>query len=238
MNQYMSSADLKANAREQLWGHYGPVIGALVLMYIIEFALDLLTSASVDLSTPVGFTVFYLVTLLLSVIGGVFSAGYCFMFLKISCGQAVSAGDVFYAFQHNTQKVFSLSLFVSLISELLLLPGTIFFQLYSSNMNTVYMLLASICTVICSVILVIFSLTFSQVYFLLMDFPEYTVRELLDSSVKIMKGNRGRLFYIYVSFIPLILLSLLSIGIAMLWVVPYIQGTVTNFYLDTMRNRK
>lgn len=45
-----------------------------------------------------------------------------------------------------------------------------------------------------------------------------------------MEGNLGRLFYIELSFIGLALLGLLSCGIGMLWVTPYMMQVSVNFY--------
>ena len=49
-----------------------------------------------------------------------------------------------------------------------------------------------------------------------------------------MKGHKGRLFYIGLSFIPLKLLAILSLGIGFLWVYPYQYMTQTLFFLDLM----
>ena len=56
-------------------------------------------------------------------------------------------------------------------------------------------------------------------------------------SHRIMKGHKGRLFYICISFIPLYLLSMLSCGLAVLWIEPYSNTVMANFYMDLMRQR-
>lgn len=52
-----------------------------------------------------------------------------------------------------------------------------------------------------------------------------------------MSGNKGRLFYIYLSYIPFLFLGTLSCGIALLWVIPYMNATLAEFYMDIIRNR-
>ena len=79
-------------------------------------------------------------------------------------------------------------------------------------------------------------LIYSQSFFLLHDFPQYSAREILALSRKMMKGQKGRLFYVYVSFLPLFLLSLLSCGIAFLWVIPYVNATNAEFYMDVIQH--
>ena len=71
-------------------------------------------------------------------------------------------------------------------------------------------------------------------FYLLVDFPELSASEALKSSWEKMNGHRMRLFLLEISFIPYILLSLLSLGIGMLWVYPYIQESFAQFYLDLM----
>ena len=47
-----------------------------------------------------------------------------------------------------------------------------------------------------------------------------------------MSGNKGRLFYIQLSFFGLALLAVLSCGIGLLWLMPYMLTTEVFFYLD------
>ncbi|MDE7249064.1 MAG: DUF975 family protein, partial [Lachnospiraceae bacterium] len=82
------------------------------------------------------------------------------------------------------------------------------------------------------------NLLLSQIYYLMLDFPEYSGSELLRLAPKLIKGHKARLLYIMVSFFPLILLCVLSCGIGYLWVYPYIQTTYANFYLDLVQKRK
>ena len=100
------------------------------------------------------------------------------------------------------------------------------------------MLLFSVFTIIGTVILVIVSLTFSQAYYLLQDFPQYSAKELLQMSRQIMKGHKARLFYIELSFVPLLLLGILSCCIGLLWIIPYMASVKANFYMDLMTHRK
>ena len=75
-------------------------------------------------------------------------------------------------------------------------------------------------------------LAYSQAYYLALDYPEESALSLMRMSRLFMKGHKGRLFYIYASFIPLLLLCVLSLGIGFLWVLPYMQAVLTEFYLD------
>ena len=47
-----------------------------------------------------------------------------------------------------------------------------------------------------------------------------------------MHGNKGRFFYLQISFFGLALLCILTLGIGMLWLYPYMMTTEAFFYLD------
>ena len=51
-------------------------------------------------------------------------------------------------------------------------------------------------------------------------------------SARLMKGNKGRYIFLRLSFLHLVFLSVLTCGIALIWVTPYIQMANTMFYLD------
>ena len=76
----------------------------------------------------------------------------------------------------------------------------------------------------------------SQVMFILLDFPDKSVSEILTFSIRIMQGNKKRLLLLIFSFIPISLLATVSI-IGVLWVIPYVNMTYTIFYLNIMQQR-
>lgn len=83
---------------------------------------------------------------------------------------------------------------------------------------------------IVSTILAVFvQMWYALALYLLLDHPQMKARESLKISRQIMKGNKGRLFYIYLSFIGLQILCMLSLGIGSLWVYPYQSQTLVIF---------
>ena len=47
-----------------------------------------------------------------------------------------------------------------------------------------------------------------------------------------MRGNKGRYFYMGLSFLGILLLTYGTLGIGMLWTIPYMMCTTVYFYLD------
>lgn len=74
--------------------------------------------------------------------------------------------------------------------------------------------------------------SYSMVYFILLDHPEYSSRQLLRKSSEMMYGHRMELFVLYLRFIPWVLLGIITCGIAFLWVGPYVTAAFSEFYLQ------
>ncbi len=49
-----------------------------------------------------------------------------------------------------------------------------------------------------------------------------------------MKNKKGKLLLTYLSTIPLLIVSFLSLGIGLLWFMPYYNNLLANFYLDAI----
>ena len=79
---------------------------------------------------------------------------------------------------------------------------------------------------------IIVALVYSQAFFLLHDFPDRSAKELLATSRRLMRGNKFRLFYLNVSFIPLYILGAVSLFLPILWVSVYRYATTCAFYQD------
>jgi uncharacterized membrane protein len=76
------------------------------------------------------------------------------------------------------------------------------------------------------------SFAYSMAQFFLAENHALTAREALKSSKEIMNGKKGKLFYLYLTFIGWFLLGSLSFGIGYLWIVPYFYATTAAFYED------
>ena len=205
MNHFKSSAELKASAREHLLGHYGTVIGAFLIVAAITSAVTLAVSLIVDINTIPGTVIYYAIMFLVSVLTGLFSSGSAYLYLKLICGRPVSVGDLFYGFQLCPDKAIIIQAWITLITYLSNLPQIILNCLILANITNTdkilrYMLPYALSMILSGVVSVMLSLFYAQTYFLLHDFPQYTAKELLQKSRRLMVHHKGRLFYLYVSF--------------------------------------
>ncbi|MBD5445557.1 MAG: DUF975 family protein [Lachnospiraceae bacterium] len=236
-SRYKSSAELKAIAKEHMFNKYGTAIGAMVIVSMITMFVSFFSSIFINTSNVVGIILNLLISFVISVLTGLFTSGQRYFYLKISCDRPVTISDVFYGFKLFPNKAVLIQLYLSICIYVSMLPMTLMSYMVTRNpKNSLYMLFYSLAMILYGVVTIILSLVYSQAFFLLHDFPNYSAKELLAMSRQLMKGSKGRLFYLNVSFFPLLLLGLLSCGIAYLWLIPYMNATASEFFLDLIQN--
>ena len=77
---------------------------------------------------------------------------------------------------------------------------------------------------------IIKAISYSQTNFILKDQPELKYNAAIERSMAMMKGHKMEYFLLNLSFIGWILLGILTFGIGMLWVSPYMITTQAHFY--------
>ena len=73
-------------------------------------------------------------------------------------------------------------------------------------------------------------LLYALTYYIAYDNPEMSAKDAVQRSEDLMKGNRGKLFVLQLSFIGWAILAAISFGIGMLWLLPYMMITLVCFY--------
>lgn len=239
MSSLRSSAELKAAAKEHMFGHYGTAIGAWLLVTVSTMFFSLAATAFVEDTTTVpGMCLYITVSYAISVLTGLLASGSAYFYLKIVCGQHVTVNDIFYGFRFYPDKALLIQAWTALFTYVFDLPRFIVTSRLSASPDAQELLIYAACTILSLIVPVIINLFYGQAFFLLHDFPQYTPRELLATSRRLTRGRRLKLLYIYVSFLPYLVPCVLSCGIAMLWVLPYINATLAEFYLDLVREQK
>lgn len=78
----------------------------------------------------------------------------------------------------------------------------------------------------------IMNFAYAMTPFILEDNPGISAWKASTRSREMMKGHKFDLFWLELSFLGWILLSLLTLGIGLFWVVPYMQTSLAAFYND------
>lgn len=135
--------------------------------------------------------------------------GYLMVHLEVTYGEKPKVGTLFDGFRNCFGSSILLYLlvivFYLLWCLLLVIPGII--KLFSYSMS----------------------------FYVLAENPDMTAREALNESKEIMHGHKWDLFVLYLSFIPWSLLGVVTLGLAYIYVVPYMNLTMTNFYHNIKR---
>ena len=243
MKRYKENYELKNSAKDTLDGKYGGAVLIIFLSALISQTARFFISSiavttmntvyystgSESVSTAISF-VFDLILLAANVVLGVMNAGITLYFLKIACGQPYAVRDLFYGFRTDSSKILTIEGAMVLCQTIFLWPCQYLAQQYLSTQDEKWLFYALAAMLIGFCIYIPISLGIGMSF--------YPAREVLSICWRLMKGQRGRLFFLELSFLPLILLCILSFGIGFLWLNPYMQMTYTCFFLDLMNPRE
>ena len=129
-------------------------------------------------------------------VSGAFELGLSMFFLAVFRIHKVHVADVFLGFEHFLKALglfFFMNLFICLWTLLFIVPG------------------------------IIASIRYSQAFFILADDPSKGIRQCMDESKAMMKGNKSKYFLLSLSFIGWMLLAMIPSSI-----VESIGNTVSN----------
>lgn len=134
---------------------------------------------------------------------GPLSLGEAYIYLNLTRGYEPDVNVLFSGFQRFTDTLvltILMRIFIFLWSLLLFVPG------------------------------VIKAISYYQAYYILAEHPEMSGKEALDASIEMMDGHKMDYFVLLLSFIPWLLLCTITCGLAVLYVYPYMDATLVNFY--------
>lgn len=144
------------------------------------------------------------------IIGGAIEWGLVYWFIRFSReGETPEFGEVFHGFNYFGESLAAFllrTLYVVLWALLCIIPG------------------------------IVFAIAYSQTFFILNDNPDMSATDAIRLSREMMKGAKAKYFGLMLSFIGWLLLSIITFGIAGLWMMPYIWATQAKFYEDLKAN--
>ena len=105
-----------------------------------------------------------------------------------------------------------------------------------SNFSNIFLanFLVGLFTILWSILLVVPGIikaySYSMVNYILCDNPEMSAMDAIKESQRIMQGHKMDLFVLQLSFILWMLMGIVTLGIGYIYVIPYMQQTLVNFY--------
>ena len=151
------------------------------------------------------FAISIIIPIITLVITGPLTIGQCKFFINLANRSNPKFSDLWYGF-NNMLRAIGVTLLVGVIVFI----GTILFIIPG----------------------IILAFMYSQVYYIMAENPEMSIMNCLKESARIMKGHKMDLFILELSFIGWGILMVITLGIAGLYVLPYYNATLTNFYLE------
>jgi len=215
-----TNAELKELSKQQLTGRWGKS-ALLSLVYLVigilpgQLLLSKLNFSSLSTS---------LIDILL--IAPV-TIGVSICYLKLIRESDFNVVDIFNGFKY----------FITVVVVYGIVDSMNILSTLVSNIITVNVVTEQFLIVVFAVLSLFLYLMFSMVYYIIIDDPQIGVLGALTGSKNLIQGQKGRLFLLQLSFLGWILLTILTLGIGILWVLPYLEVTTANFYLD-LKNRE
>lgn len=71
---------------------------------------------------------------------------------------------------------------------------------------------------------------YSMTFYIITDEPELSGAAAIKKSKEMMKGHKWELFVLLFSFFWWYILGIITFGLAYIYIIPYIEATVVNFY--------
>lgn len=227
-----SSKELKALAREALLGQYGSLIGAMFLLGMFSIILESVpVTITRNREDTTSLIIQFVITLIISVLVYLLQIGMTVIVLHMTRRQTYGLSDLFYTFRAHPDRFIIVSVIQIGISMILQIPAYIFLLLYPGDTIKrvlLYLLLLLAGSIVSFIIL----LGFTLADLLLIDNENLGAIDAIRQSWAMMHDNKGRFFYLQISFFGLALLCILTLGIGMLWLYPYMMTTEAFFYLD------
>ncbi|RFU68561.1 DUF975 family protein [Bacillus sp. V59.32b] len=215
----MTISEIKKHALTSLKGQWGKAVLLTFLVFFITTVLTLI----VEVSLSGGFTNWLyqeeipiaadLINLLISLALIPLSIATYWFYLNLSRQENAQIPQVFAIFKK---------------------AGTYFKVIGTSLLVGIFVILWSLLLIVPGIIK---SISYSQAFFLMKDHPEYSALEAITESKKRMKGYKGKYFLMYLSFIGWGILSMITLGIGLLWLVPYMTTSMAVFY-DKLINKQ
>ncbi len=210
----MTNKEIVLQARASLKGKWGIAIAATIIICVIQMCLamfgfgwDVITGAFTVESLYHFSPVSSLINLL---IGGAFALGIAIFSLTFARQEEEpKLEQVFYGFKQFFRAFLTyllMNIFIFLWTLLLIIPG------------------------------IIAMLAYSLTFFIIAEDDNIGAFEAIRKSREMMNGYKWKLFCLFLRFFLLSILCIFTLGIGYLWLIPYIQVSCAQFYLDVKNN--
>lgn len=225
--------ELKRIARGNLQGNFLGLIRALIfcnlIVSLIETPFSMMTNEIAFSPTNI---LYYVAVLLITIASVVLTVGQYCLHLRVARDGKLHLSELFYPLRYDANRLIATEAILYVVRMIGLAPiiGAIVIISYYDSMD---MYMAALGLVLLGGVLTIcIELTFGLIYFVLIDNEELSGIACIKKAISMIKGHKRRLLYLWTSFLGILLLALPTLGLALLWIHPYMMQTTTVFYMD------
>lgn len=237
----MNRKEIKSLAKAKLKGRWLNIVLLTLIIAIVESVVSSLISETDGMVyTLLNLANNFLLVPAITASGTVYTIKFVREKEKVSLKEAIPSGKTFGRFIAN-MIIFSIFEIPVLI---FIFVGELILVLVSTSLYTSMLMgEASIDPMIIIWAVAFLIIIVSLIFFLLIGillFPmpylmaeeDCGIFDAVKRSFKIMKGHKGELFVLGLSFLGWLILSMLTLGIGLLWLLPYIHVTLRIYYLS------
>lgn len=206
-----TNSEIRQESLAFMKGNWGMAVGVTLVFMLLVYACSLVvTTIGMSIGKPIGDNEGLLVQTLSLLVSILFvfplSLSFVMLFLGFQRGaETLKVKGLFKAFKKpyygkSIGLYLLTAIFIMLWTLLLIIPG------------------------------IIKSLSYALAPYILADNPELTANEAINRSMEMMKGHKMSLFLMWLGYAGFALLSILALGIPLLWLYPYYQVVLAKFY--------
>lgn len=222
------SRDYRQKAFDSLHGHWGLAVGITLFAGVVSYLLRNTSGHLLALTEILSWIISFLLTV-----------GASWTFLALVRGEKATFSTLFDGFRSFFPVILT-GIVQVLVVVLAMLPGTaLLFALYGilpyqeiqyAELEGIvggFLLITFFLILLPSLFI---GLKTSMTVFLLRDHPELRGWKAVKASWRMMKGKVWKLLVLELSFFGWIVLAILTFGIGMLWLIPYMTAATAAFY--------
>lgn len=246
----MTRQEIKSAAKENLKGRWGTVMLVTLIYMVIVYALSYISEyIKNDMLTLLYEVIYFIIAVPLSY-------NLTMIFMKYRRNEEVNVEDIITKIPANFKTSwrcvgavlykmlpyiigFIVLIFVISFATASVLVGSLAASATTVTVSSAILLLSTIAIIALCIPAIMKGLYYTFTQYIMIDSGNtMKAKDAADKSKEIMTGNRGKYFVFGLSFIGWSILAVLTFGIGMLWLTPYIQIATVIFYESLIGKKK
>ena len=225
--------ELKRIARGNLTGNYMILMRAYIwinmLILLVEMPFSMMKN---DIPFSMQNIIYIIAQALIGVLAIILTCGQYRLHLSVARTGKADFKDFWEPVKNQPDRYIITNAILFGITIICLLPMFLGLWLYYQNPDLTNILIGLALSVISLILYLYVSLNFNLVFFLMVDNHNLAAIGALKATYQMVMNYKKRYLYLLLSFLGYLFLDVLTFGIGILWIEPYMTQTITLFYLD------